>query len=260
MCGIYKKITGKIKAGDPTWKDDFTENLNCLNPTQISAIEILSSAPATAELVDIIPTDCEGVATGEETKASATVVLNNVLSTLCNVDDLADAIGDRMAEETQKIVDAIPDETLVDFQPVDCAGDNVGAVQKAYRTTVLNNVLASLCNTSDIVDPIIEAIQEQSTSLKKQDFISWVAAVGDTLTIPLSKFSTISMLATKGEFTVTNTANDFIPDLTASAGTLSDFVEISEDGVGTSTGSTLAPQGYDTRANSLDMALSLIHI
>jgi predicted nucleic acid-binding Zn-ribbon protein len=524
MCGIYKKIIDKIKAGDPTWKDDFTENLNCLNPTQIIAIEILSSTPATAELIEIIPSDCEGNPTGEETKATASVVLNNVLSTLCNVDELADAIGDRLAEETQKIVDAInetsqnesellteisgkldeleaikeelvsvnttlvdiqtevegihtdttaikdktteiatntaatnvklediktkldtqishledlktlvetsntkldtieatlevistdiavikndisaiktdiadievllgdikvilegiatdvsailvavesidtkldtvtaslesiedkldtvitelqgiksvldaikaelnvslvysssemicandggvktqayvrtkslwdneagislsdtaqfsldgstwtstapagtitvgacvadaiPDETLVDFQPVDCAGAPVGASVKVNQTTVLNKVLANLCNTADIVDPIVDAIQEQGTSLKKQDFISWVAAVGNTLTIPVSKFSTISMMATKGEFKIQNTANDFIPDLTASAGTLSDFIEISEDGIGTATGSTLTPQGYDTRANSLDMAPDL---
>lgn len=224
----------------------------------IAAIKVDVAAIKTS--VAAIEADTEDIKVAVQ---SIDTKLTSVTSSLTAIETKLDTINTTLQTEfdqTQVALGEIEDAvkaTQVSFQPVDCAGANVGAAQTVHQTTVLNKVLANLCNTADIVDPIVEAIQEQGASLKKQDFVSWVAAVGNTLTIPLSKFSTISMLATKGEFTVKNTANDFIPDLTASAGALSDFVEISEDGIGTATGSTLTPQGYDTRANSLDMAPSL---
>jgi hypothetical protein len=91
---------------------------------------------------------------------------------------------------------------------------------------------------------------------KRQDLISWVATAGQTATIPLSKFSTFSLMATKGEFTIANTANNFAGDITFSGGAQSAFVEISEDGIGTTTGSTSVAKSIDTRADMADIDLA----
>jgi hypothetical protein len=72
----------------------------------------------------------------------------------------------------------------------------------------------------------------------------------------LSKFSTISLMASKGEFKIENTNNNFSSDFTLSGGTLNTFIEISSDGVGTATGATDVPNSIDTRANAYDMDIS----
>jgi hypothetical protein len=141
------------------------------------------------------------------------------------------------------------------FQLEDCDGNPIGTEQDVIKTVVLNKTTASICNTADIVDPIVDAINLQQASAvgKAQDFMSWTAAVNATLTIPLNKFSTVSMLASKGEFKIENSANNFATDITTSSGTLNNFIEISEDGVGTATGSSSVPQGFDTRSNAYDI-------
>lgn len=145
------------------------------------------------------------------------------------------------------------------FQTEDCDGNPIGVEENVIKTVVLNKTTAAICNTAEISDPIVTAIQAQSAASatgKKQDFISWAASANDTMTIPANKFTTIAMLATKGEFKIENSTNDFSGDVTTSAGTISNFIEISEDGVGTATGSTSVAQGFDTRANSADMDLA----
>jgi hypothetical protein len=139
------------------------------------------------------------------------------------------------------------------FQLETCGGTPVGPEQNVIKVVQLAKQEASICNTVDIYEPIVEAINNQTVAGKKQDFISWTAAKNDALTIPVNKFSTIAMLATKGEFQIENTANNFSSDITVSAGTLSSFIEIAEDGVGSASGSTSVSQGFDTRANMADM-------
>lgn len=141
------------------------------------------------------------------------------------------------------------------FQVEDCNGNPVGTEQNVIKVLPLGKQTASICNTADIVDPIVDAInlQQASAAGKTQDFVTWAAAVGNTLTIPLNKFSTVAMSAAKGEFKIENTANNFATDITVSSGTVSNFIEISEDGVGTATGSTSVSQGFDTRANAYDL-------
>jgi hypothetical protein len=141
------------------------------------------------------------------------------------------------------------------FQVEDCDGNPIGTEQNVIKTVVLNKTTTSICNTADIVDPIVEAFNSQGASStgKLQDFMSWTAEVDATLTIPLNKFSTVSMLASKGEFKIENSANNFSTDITTSSGTLSNFIEISEDGTGTATGSSSVPQGFDTRSNAYDI-------
>jgi hypothetical protein len=79
--------------------------------------------------------------------------------------------------------------------------------------------------------------------------------VGQTLSIPSGHFSTLVFHAAKGEFKIENTSNDHSTIFTTT-GTLSKFIEISEDGVGTATGSTNAPMTMDTRSNTNDLAIT----
>ena len=143
------------------------------------------------------------------------------------------------------------------FQVEDCDGNPVGTPQNVLKVLQVGKQTASVCNTADISDPIVAAIEAQTTASavgKLHDLIQTPAmAIGDTLTISANKFTTVSLLAVKGEFTVTNSANDFSGDLTLSSGSLVTSIEISEDGVGTASGSTSVPQGFDTRSNANDL-------
>jgi hypothetical protein len=60
------------------------------------------------------------------------------------------------------------------------------------------------------------------------------------------------MFASKGEFKI-EAINDFSADVTKTGGTVFAFIELSNDGIGTATGSTDVPQSLDTRANSKDL-------
>jgi chromosome segregation ATPase len=145
------------------------------------------------------------------------------------------------------------------FQTEDCDGNPIGAEQNVIKVVQLAKQTAAICNTAEISDPIVAAIEAQSASAatgKKQDFISWAAVANDTMTIPANKFTTVAMLAAKGEFKIENSTNNFSGDVTVSSGTVSNFIEISEDGTGTTTGATSVAQGFDTRANSADMDLA----
>jgi hypothetical protein len=185
--------------------------------------------------------------------------LSTVTSSLTSIETKLDTINNTLQTEfdqTQVKLDEVKAalEFAQDtFQLETCGGVPVGPEQNVIKVVQLAKQEASICNTADIYEPIVEAINNQTVAGKKQDFISWTAAVNDTLTIPVDKFSTISMLATKGEFKIENTANNFSSDITVSAGTLSSFIEIAEDGVGTASGSTSVSQGFDTRANMADM-------
>ena len=143
------------------------------------------------------------------------------------------------------------------FQVEDCDGNPVGTEQNVLKVLQLGKQTANICNTADISDPIVAAIEAQTTASavgKLHDLIQTPAmAIGDTLTISANKFTTVSLLAVKGEFTVTNSANDFSGDLTLSSGSLVTSIEISEDGEGTASGSTSVPQGFDTRSNANDL-------
>ena len=124
--------------------------------------------------------------------------------------------------------------------------ERVGLTAGSAAPTDYTQVLSDISESVDVI--------EASISGKKQDLLSWVPnAVGDTLTIAEGSFTTLSLSASKGEFKIENSFNDFSADFTSSAGVLNTFIEISEDGVGTTTGSVSVPQGFDTRANTTDM-------
>jgi predicted nucleic acid-binding Zn-ribbon protein len=122
-------------------------------------------------------------------------------------------------------------------------------------TTINTTLQTEFDQTQSKLDDVITAINATKAG-KSQDLISWTATAGQTSTIPAGKFSTMVLFASKGEFTVKNQSNDFSTDITFSGGLLNDFIEISEDGIGTQTGSTGVPQSIDTRANANDMALA----
>lgn len=141
------------------------------------------------------------------------------------------------------------------FQAKDCAGNNIGGLQDVLKVVQLNKQIASVCNTSDISDPIIAAIEDnapQITNGKRHSLITYTAVAGDILTInPV--FSTISMLVSKGEFHVENTSNDFRSDMDKGSGSWVKYIALSADGLGTASGATDLPQSLDTRANSKDL-------
>jgi len=143
------------------------------------------------------------------------------------------------------------------FQAKDCSGANIGTPETVQKTVVLNKVTTAICNTADVSDPIVDAITAQTTALqvaRTHDLLQTPPMpIGATITIPASKFATMSILAIKGEFTVSNTANDFSADITLSSGIISTSIEISEDGIGTTSGATSVPQGIDTRSNANDL-------
>lgn len=122
-------------------------------------------------------------------------------------------------------------------------------------TTINTTLQTEFDQTQAKLDDVITAINATKAG-KSQDLISWEATAGQTSTIPAGKFSTMALFASKGEFTVKNQSNDFSTDITFSGGLVNDFIEISEDGIGTQTGSTGVPQSIDTRANANDMALA----
>lgn len=204
-----------------------------------------------------------GVASGSG--ADYTEVLNNILSAVDGLEITTENIKveageinlntDQLEEKLDTLI-TNTESTKTSFQQVDCAGTNIGTPVDVQKVVVLNKPLSSICNTADISDPVVAAIEAQTTTYtagKKQDFISWSSITNDTMTIPTGQFSTIAMLAVKGEFKIENTANNFASLVTVSSGTVSNFIEISEEGTGTATGATSAPQGFDTRSNAYDL-------
>jgi hypothetical protein len=90
---------------------------------------------------------------------------------------------------------------------------------------------------------------------KKLDFLQWRCIAGDVLSIPANKFTTISMHAGKGEFVIENTVNNFSGDVVSSGTAPFNYIEFSADGIGTGSGATDLPIGFDTRANAYDLSV-----
>lgn len=233
--------------------------------TDISAIKSDISAIKTD--VASIKTNTDAIKTAVE---SIDTKLDTVITSLSSIETKLDTIHDDLVtingtlqaefDETQVALQAVEDAILATqdtFQVVDCDGNDVGTPETVQKTVVLNKVIASICNDADIVDPIVTAIENQTTALqvaRTHDLLQTPPMpIGGTITIPSSKFATMSILAIRGEFTVANTANDFSADVSLSTGTIVSSIEISEDGNGTASGSTSVPQGLDTRSNANDL-------
>ncbi len=137
------------------------------------------------------------------------------------------------------------------FQLEDCAKSPIGPPQRVIKVVQIAKQVAKICNTDDITAPIVEAIELANAVGKRNDLISLQASVGDEFTLA-SVFTTVSMFASKGEFKI-EAINDFSADVTKTGGTVFAFIELSNDGIGTATGSTDVPQSLDTRANSKDL-------
>jgi hypothetical protein len=139
------------------------------------------------------------------------------------------------------------------FQLKDCEGENIGTEQEVIKVVQLNKQVSKICNTGDITTPIVEAINKPAVG-KKLGFIQWVVNDGEFMEIPAGKFSTVSMHASKGEFKIFNTSNDFTADLFfTSLVAVNNFIEISADGIGTFSGSEDVAISFDTRANGFDL-------
>lgn len=192
--------------------------------------------------------------------------LTTVNSNLDSIETKLDTINNTLQTEfdqTQAKLDEVVaalEYAQDTFQLEDCDGNPIGTEQNVLKVIQIAKQEAKVCNTADITDPIVDKLDEviagQNGSGKKQDLITWVATAGQTATIPAGKFATMALMASKGEFKISNETNDFTSDITFSGGTQNSFIEISEDGVGTATGATSAPQAIDTRANANDMDLA----
>jgi predicted nucleic acid-binding Zn-ribbon protein len=137
------------------------------------------------------------------------------------------------------------------FQLENCDGTPIGVEEEVIKVVQIAKQVAKICNTDDITAPIVEAIELANAVGKRNDLISLQASVGDEFTLA-SVFTTVSMFASKGEFKI-EAINDFSADVTKTGGTVFSFIELSNDGIGTATGSTDVPQSLDTRANSKDL-------
>jgi hypothetical protein len=142
------------------------------------------------------------------------------------------------------------------FQLEDCAGNPIGPPQRVIKVVQLAKQVSKICNVAEITDPIVDAINSQTGIGKKQHLDTWITTAGEVLEIPAGKFSTISLMASKGEFWVKNTTNDFSSDFTITGGSLETKIEISADGIGTLSGATDVPNSIDTRANAYDMDIA----
>jgi hypothetical protein len=81
------------------------------------------------------------------------------------------------------------DETLTTFQAKDCDGNNVGDEVSVHQTVVLNKVITSICNTADIVDPIVDKLDELVV-LQTPDIVenkSYQILAGQTITFSANK-------------------------------------------------------------------------
>jgi DNA repair ATPase RecN len=192
--------------------------------------------------------------------------LDNVINSLTSIETKLDTITTELEtinttlqsefDETQVILNDLKDSiesTLTTFQAKDCDDVNIGTPEVAQKSVILNKVITSLCNVQELADAI-NAGQVTATG-KAHDVNSIAMTVGQTLSIPSGHFSTLVFHAAKGEFKIENTSNDHSTIFTTT-GTLSKFIEISEDGVGTATGSTNAPMTMDTRSNANDLAIT----
>lgn len=187
------------------------------------------------------------------------VSVESIDSKLTVITDSLTAINTTLQDEfdeTQVILNDLKDSiesTLTTFQAKDCDDVNIGSPEVAQKSVILNKITTTICN----VDELAEAINEGRTTAtgKAHDVNSITMTVGQTLSIPSGHFSTLVFHAAKGEFKIENTSNDHSTIFTTT-GTLSKFIEISEDGVGTATGSTNAPMTMDTRSNANDLAIT----
>jgi hypothetical protein len=234
-----KALLVTIDANILTIKNDLG-----LIKTDISAIKA-SSASIDAKLTSVVDS-LTVIQTKLDTIHNDLVTINSTLQTefdqtQVKLDELKTAL--EFAQDT--------------FQLKDCDGKPIGVEENILKVVQIAKQVSKICNTSDISDPIVEAINAQAEAGKKQDLLTWVAVAGNNFEIPTGKFSTISLLAAKGEFKIENTYNNFVSDLIQSSGlgggSFIAGVEISADGVGTESGATDLPSSIDTRANAKDM-------
>ena len=176
--------------------------------------------------------------------------LDSVISGLTNINTTLQTEFDQTQVKLDQVITAI--EFAHDtFQLENCDGTPIGVEENVIKVVQLAKQVVKVCNVTDITTPIVEAINNQTSLGKRHDVISLEASVGNVYTLA-SVFTTVSMFVSKGEFKI-EAVNDFSSDITATGGTLSTFIELSSDGIGTETGSTDVAQSLDTRANSKDL-------
>jgi len=257
---------------------NYTDVLNSID-TKLNDLSLIK-----AELISANTTlsDIKTNTAATNTKLDSVLVkLDSQITLLTDIKAEAVA-GNVKLEDIKALLSTISDDVDVIKNDIAVIKGDVAAIKTSVASidTKLTAVVDSLSAIEGKLDSVVTELQTINTTLqtefdqtqaklddlidavnatkvgKVQDLLSWVASVGQTATIPAGKFSTMALMASKGEFTISNGSNNFVSDITFSGGTKSAFIEISEDGTGTATGATNTPNAIDTRTNANDMDLA----
>jgi predicted nucleic acid-binding Zn-ribbon protein len=111
--------------------------------------------------------DCSGAPLGTPVSVEQTIVLNKVLTSICNPEAIFQPIVDELHDHIEPLLEKLAD-AVQPYQPVDCAGANVGSPVDATNVKIVNatDIFCAIVTAIDTAKTaIVDAVNNASTDI-----------------------------------------------------------------------------------------------
>ncbi len=210
---------GDIKTELQTSNVNLTDIKTKLDTLQTTSASIVTELQGIKSDTTLLIT---GVAAVDASINAMSTALSTKLETLdASIGTLNTTLQAESDETQQAIADlqAAVELTQSTFQVKDCAGVDVGTPLNVQQSIVVNKITTEICNTADVSDPIVAAIEASAASgsagLSNDVNTTPLMAINDTITVTGLKGFDIQVLS--GSFSIIS-AEDHTTNIVLSAG------------------------------------------
>ena len=156
-CEQTHQVVNVLKKSDNTLVTTlFVESLTGDISTTVPTGSITTSECGSSTVVEFQVLDCSGASVGTPVSVEQSIILNKVLTSICNPEAIFQPIVDELHDHIEPLLEKLAD-TVETYQPKDCAGANVGSPVEATNVKIVN--------PADIFCTIVSAIDSAKTAI-----------------------------------------------------------------------------------------------
>jgi predicted nucleic acid-binding Zn-ribbon protein len=167
-CEQTHQVVHVLKKSDNTlvttlFVETLTGTISATAPTG----SITASACDTGVVSQFQVIDCSGAPLGTPVSVEQTIVLNKVLTSICNPEAIFQPIVDELHDHIEPLLEKLSD-AVQPYQPVDCAGANVGSPVEASNVKIVNatDIFCAIVTAIDTAKTaIVDAVNNASTDI-----------------------------------------------------------------------------------------------
>jgi predicted nucleic acid-binding Zn-ribbon protein len=167
-CEQTHQVVHVLKKSDNTlittlFVETLTGDISTTVPTgSITASECNSDTKTEFQVID-----CSGANVGTPLSVEQTIVLNKVLTSICNPEEIFQPIVDELHDHIEPLLEKLAD-AVQPYQPVDCAGANVGSPVDATNVKIVNatDIFCAIVTAIDSAKvAIVDAVNNANTDI-----------------------------------------------------------------------------------------------